>query len=301
MRPHQPRPVHGRYFRAPGAGDFPALAAVLRLSSKYFIEHLRERCAARLAVDWPSTLAGWDAREARATQGQRYGPREHYAHPVHVVRLAAELRLGGILPAALYDLSRYGPRKIAAGTPPLPPSSFFTNADGEARTVGNEEEEQPVRLVDADLHATFAGREAGQRFLAAFIERELSGRPASAGCANRAANATAHCRESFYFIMLNLLRAVSGIATGRDADPLFSLAQAAEMLGRTDFSDGTRQCGLRICAACREDFAGAVARARAEAWEMVPVWFGLKPAPPREGLDSHELPPRKRVRRWVQA
>ena len=158
-----------------------------------------------------------------------------------------------------------------------------------------------LRLDRADVNETFLGREEGQRFVAAFIDRELASRPLSENCQNRAQANGHHCRESYYFIMLNLLRAVSGIATGRDADPLFSLAQAAEMLGRTDFSDGTRQCGLRICAACREDFAGAVARARAEAWEMVPVWFGLKPAPPREGLDSHELPPRKRVRRWVQA
>lgn len=230
----------------------------------------------RLETDWPATLAGWDAREAQATAEGRYSPREHFPHPVHVVRLAHELRLERFLPAAYYDLSRYGPRKIAAGASPIPTALPLATAP----TTEEEPEPAPtppVRLSDGDLHATFAGREAGQRFLAAFIERELSGRAVSEGCANRAQGASHHCRESFYFIMLNLLRAVSGIATGRDADPLFSLNQAAEMLGRTDFSDGTRQCGLRICAACKEDFAGAVAKARKEAWAMVPAWFGLAP------------------------
>jgi hypothetical protein len=55
------------------------------------------------------------------------------------------------------------------------------------------------------------------------------------------------CRESFYFIVLNVLRSVGGIACGRDADPLFTLLQAVEMCERTDFSDGTRMCGLRMC------------------------------------------------------
>ncbi|THV06369.1 hypothetical protein K435DRAFT_960608 [Dendrothele bispora CBS 962.96] len=46
------------------------------------------------------------------------------------------------------------------------------------------------------------------------------------------------CAESFYFIALNLLRAVGGIAVGRDADPLFTISQAEEMLERCDFVQG---------------------------------------------------------------
>ncbi|KAI9063843.1 hypothetical protein FKP32DRAFT_1676118 [Trametes sanguinea] len=61
------------------------------------------------------------------------------------------------------------------------------------------------------------------------------------------------------------------------------LRSAVEMLSRTDFSDGTKQCGLRICASCKEDFTLAAAQAREEAWAMIPVWFGLKDAPPVEG------------------
>ncbi|KAH9905084.1 uncharacterized protein BXZ73DRAFT_109065 [Epithele typhae] len=263
----------GLYFPRPSSGDFCALSAVLRLSYKYLIEHLQTRCLRRLEADWPAALPGWDCREAQATADMRYSPREHFPHPVHLIRLAQELRLDHLLPAAYYDLSRYGPRKIAAGASPLPPSLPVTSAPPPSAPPAN------IRLAHADLHATFVGREAGQRFLATFIDRELATRPISAGCANRAHGDGHHCRESYYFIMLNLLRAVSGIATGRDADPLFSLAQASEMLGRTDFSDGTRQCGLRICGACKEDFAGAVASARREAWEMVPVWFGLRGVP----------------------
>ncbi|KAI0703953.1 hypothetical protein C8Q76DRAFT_753051 [Earliella scabrosa] len=245
------------------------------MSTKYFISHLRERCLVRLEADWPTTLLGWDQREQQATADGRYNPREEFPHPVLVIQLAQELHLDHILPSAFYDLSRYGPRKIAAGAstvPSLLPSRYRTHmADPDSETC-------VLRLGAADLHTTFSGREEGQRFLAAFINAELSERAVSANCQNRHHADGHHCRESFYFVMLNLLRAVGGIATGRDADPLFSLMQAAEMLSRTDFSDGTRQCGLRICAVCKEDFSRAVARARREAWEMIPVWFGLQQA-----------------------
>ncbi len=255
---------------------------MLRLSNKYLIEHLRQRCLVRLETDWPTTLIGWDRREQQATVDGRYNPREHYAHPVLVIQLAEELDLDHILTSAFYDLSRYGPRKIAAGATNMPHLLPATLARFKARAGGASGPKDPLRLARADLGAAFRGREASQRFLAGFIEAELAGRAISAGCANRAHANGHHCRESYYFIMLNVLRSVSGIASGRDADPLFSLSQAVEMLSRTDFSDGTKQCGLRICASCKEDFAGSVAKARKEAWELIPVWFGLKSDPSAE-------------------
>ncbi|KAI0817013.1 hypothetical protein BC628DRAFT_1333857 [Trametes gibbosa] len=266
----------GLYFVKPTAGDFCSISAVLRLSNKYLIEHLRQRCLSRLETDWPTTLAAWDKREQQATVEGRYNPREHFAHPVLVIQLAAELNLEHILAAAFYDLARYGPRKIAAGATNMPHLLPATIARCKARAGGPTGAGDALRLTRGDLRATFVGREAAQRFLARFIDAELAGRGIAPGCANRAQAGGHHCRESYYFVMLNLLRSVGGIASGRDADPLFSLAQAVEMLSRTDFSDGTRQCGLRICAACKEDFALSVARARREAWALIPVWFGLK-------------------------
>jgi len=76
--------------------------------------------------------------------------------------------------------------------------------------------------------------------------------------------------------MLNVLRSVGGIACGRDADPLFTLIQALEMLSRTDFSDGTRQCGLKICAACKADFSQSVTKTRQDIWREIPAWFKLQ-------------------------
>ena len=235
----------------------------------------------RLEADWPTTLGGWDRREQQATIDTRYCPREHFPHPILVVQLCQELALDHILPSALYDLSRYGPRKIAAGASTVPALLSSRNRT-HARADPMDPNAVIVRLDLPDLQGVFRGREQGQRFLAGFIDQELSNRAVSPNCANRHHANGHYCRESYYFIMLNLLRAVGGIATGRDADPLFSLMQAVEMLSRTDFSDGTRQCGLRICPSCKEDFSHAVAKARRDAWDHIPEWFGLqtKGAPP---------------------
>ncbi|PPQ80615.1 hypothetical protein CVT24_002707 [Panaeolus cyanescens] len=306
----------GLYFKHPRSIDFVAIAAVLRLSTKYVVEHLRQRCLARLNKDWPTTLMEWDAREQRCTdENSRYVPREHLAHPILVIELALDMNLSTILPAALYDLSRYGPSKIMAGTT-YPTTRFdrmIADIYGLPKPV-----ETPARLGREMLCRTLRGREATQRHMATFIAKELHCRSPSNACHNRVDRSAAPesdsasissttpstsvdtasvsstttasaqvganvpststnraCHESFYFIMLNILRSVGGIACGRDADPLYTLVQATEMLSRTDFSDGQRQCGLKLCQACKTDFAASATKARQEVWTLLPQWFGL--------------------------
>jgi len=144
-----------------------------------------------------------------------------------------------------------------------------------------------VRLSHDQLCKTLIGRESAQHFVAAFIDTELKDRHVARDCFNKDKITIRYCVESFYFILLNILRSVGGIACGRDGDPLFTLVQAIEMLSRTDFSDGERQCGLKMCDRCKADFADAVERARGEVWVRIPEWFGLLQSPleVREGCD----------------
>ncbi|KAG6860522.1 hypothetical protein C0995_010197 [Termitomyces sp. Mi166 len=251
-----------------------AVAGVLRLSSKYFVEHLRERCLNRLDIDWPSTLAGWDRREQAATDSLgRYMPRESCPHPILVIQLALDLGINSILPAAFYDLARYGPSKIMSGAP-LPPSAF-----DEYLLKDKSQSPSPVRIVylpRGQLLRTLRGRERVQRYMAHFIASSLQSRAPAPDCAHSLdTDPSRPCHESFYFIMLNVLRSVGGIACGRDADTLYTLTQAMAMLSRTDFSDGQRQCGLRICQPCKVDFAACAMKAREEVWAALPKWFGL--------------------------
>ncbi|KAG6908078.1 hypothetical protein DXG01_006213 [Tephrocybe rancida] len=264
----------GLYFKAPRANDFMAIASVLRLSTKYFVEHLRQRCLNRLDVDWPSTLAGWDQREHAATDTQgRYMPRESCPHPVLVIQLALDLGIPSLLPAAFYDLARYGPSKIMSGAA-LPPSALDeyllkTQPDNPPSLLA-------VHLPREQLQRTLRGRERVQRYMAHFIASSLQSRVPARDCTySLDADPSRPCHESFYFIMLNVLRSVGGIACGRDADTLYTLTQAMEMLSRTDFSDGQRQCGLRMCQPCKMDFAACAMKAREDVWALLPKWFSL--------------------------
>jgi hypothetical protein len=267
-------PCH-RYFKAPYEdSDFPALAAVLRLSTKYFVEHLRQHCLARLDLDWPGTLAGWDQREAGATDDQgRYVPQLTCAHPILAIHLALDQAIPSVFLSAMYDLSRYGPSKIKIGTRPPRLASDYLIPGFNPEAYNKLHFTLPPDLLSRILK----GREHSQKFMASFIQRELQSRAPSAECENRfdEVNPSQACYESFYFIMLNILRSVGGITAGRDADPLFTLMQATDMLTRTDFSDGEQQCGLKMCRACKVDFATTVTRVREEVWRLLPRWFGL--------------------------
>lgn len=47
--------------------DFSHVSALLRLSTTYSVKHLRAKLLAGLAVNYPTTLQGWDAREKALT------------------------------------------------------------------------------------------------------------------------------------------------------------------------------------------------------------------------------------------
>ncbi|KAF9240827.1 hypothetical protein BU15DRAFT_45363 [Melanogaster broomeanus] len=282
----------GLYFPTHHASDFSALSSVLRLSTKYFIEHLRVQCLARLAHDWPSTLADWDRREAAATDASgHYHPREAYAHPILAINLALELGVPDVLPSAFYDLARYAPSKILSGT-----RAFHLVALDDNGSQGTP----PLMHISHDsLVRAFKGRELAQLYISTFLARALSHHP-SPSCLHSAklsmsistggtgTVASAHCMESFYFIHLNVLRSVGGIACGRDADPLFTLIQAAEMLDRRDFTDGVRMRGLRMCGVCKRAWRGEVGKAREEVWGLIPVWFGLSNGDEKEGHEEQD-------------
>ena len=267
------------YFDSPAADDFQIVAGVLRLSTKYMIEHLRQRVLLRLTADWPSTLEKWDAREKIATDKEgRYSPRDVYPHPLLIISLAVELGIHEVLPAAYFDLSRYGPRRIVAGTG-LPQPLLLTMANQSGTPKNDSKQDQGEVIVPShdELSVILRGREIGQRNVALFIENELVSRPISPRCFNKHNDSGRVCRESTYYVMLNILRAIGGISHGRDADPLYTLTQVVEMMSRTDFTDGVKQCGLKMCAPCKADVTECVNAARKDVWEQIPLWFDMTP------------------------
>jgi hypothetical protein len=251
-----------------------------------------------------------------------YDPRREIPSPIHVINLARELNVGSVLPAAFYDLARYGTSKTAGGTEPLPrlvlevPSPTSASASASAspssgspsEATGNAphlnpnsssssssssssppsslllsqftspmlvQDTSPVRLSHEDLVLTFRGRESMQRSVSSFLAAQVKNRVPANGCTVPGGGQA--CRDAFYFITLNTLRAVGGIAAGRDGDPLFTLGQMIDMLHHTEWVDGQYLRGLPMCGKCREEFIPAVHAGRQAIWDQIPTWFGLEP------------------------
>ncbi|KAH7878432.1 uncharacterized protein C8R40DRAFT_1158997 [Lentinula edodes] len=246
---------------------FAHLAAVLRISTKYIVSHLRHQCLARLKSDWPSTLEGWDARENQASSPRGcYSPRQYTAHPILVIELAIEFGLNEILPSAFYDLSRYGPSKIMYGTPGI--GSVLSSPGIEPR---------PVCLSNQLLVRTLQGRELAQNYLINFLSLHLETRQPSSGCwyRNSSPPSKAHpCAQAFQQMYIDIFRCIGGVSIGRDADPLFTLSQGMDRLTRPDKSEGERAKTL-ICGSCKVELLSDCTKGREAAWALIPEWFGL--------------------------
>ncbi|KAF8272473.1 hypothetical protein EI94DRAFT_1796094 [Lactarius quietus] len=291
----------GLYFRRPFVQDFPFLASVLRMSCKYFIYLPRKQCLERLQTYFPITLSEWDRRERMALSPEgHYDPRYEIPSPIHVINLARELNVGSVLPAAFYDLARYGTSRTAGGTEPLAHlvlDSSSENADSPATATPTQtadrapssspslspessrfstptllQDTAPVMLSHDDLVLTLRGRESLQRSVATFLDAQVKNRSPAEGCVGGQT-----CLDAFYFITLNTLRAVGGIAAGRDGDPLFTLGQIIGMLHHAEWVDGQYLRGFPMCGRCREEFIPAVHAGRQAIWDQIPEWFGLEP------------------------
>jgi hypothetical protein len=261
------------------------------MSCKYFICVTRKQCLERLQICFPATLPEWDQRERMLlTPAGLYRPRYEIPSPIHVINLARELNIGSVLPAAFYDLARYGTSSTAAGTEPLAhfvlEAASSENPSSPASTAPQTADLSPcfssspmllqgvtpVMLSHDDLVLTFHGREMMQRSVATFLDAQVKYRTPSEGCVGGQT-----CRDAFYFITLHTLRAVGGIDAGRDGDPLYTLGQMINIVHHAEWVDGQYLRGLPMCGRCREEFILAVYAGRQAIWDQIPEWFGLEP------------------------
>ena len=246
-----------RYFAEEVPVDFTVISAVLRLSTKYFFCCLRRRALARLRLDWPSTLIEWDDRErAATTQSGLYKPSLIRTDPILIIDLARELSLPSLLRAAFYDMSRYTPTHIIRGSSVTP--------DGPR-----------VYLSKTDLMLVFQGREAGQNFISMLIARELEGRGPAPGCLSIHKNNSEICRDAFALVTYESMRALSGLTTSRENDPLFMLQCIIELQRRETGIAATGNLTARGCEICRAELRATIQKARQSIWDSIPGWFGI--------------------------
>lgn len=259
-----------RYFQYRRATDFPALEAVLRLSTKYQAAHLRQACLSRIMLDFPSTLKAWDTRERIATDDHaRYTPRDFFPLPILALELACEYRIAEILPAAFYDLSRYRPEKTPSITdaPKQVPPTYSASPAMMKSLTSMEKVLAPI------LH----GREMGIQYMPKFIQEHVHRRSPSAGCLYRQDKDPGRpCRDAFYIITHVLRRSISGEAGGRDADPLHTLTFAVDILGMPEVKLEEKKYAMNPCEPCKVEFTEVCTKARETIWSLLPVWFGLE-------------------------
>ncbi|KAF8893391.1 hypothetical protein BD779DRAFT_1436137 [Infundibulicybe gibba] len=241
--------------------DFYIFSSILRLSTKYEVAHLRAGIIHGMHDVWPSTLAQWEVREAKATASDGvYDPRQSTPHPILVINVARVANALSLLPAAFYDLSRYAPSDISAG---------YTCP----QTMEHHQ------LEPEDLMNLLRGREHGSRFLSTFIVNELEGRQPSAACIYQGdlnLSRRRNCQAAFEAITFELLRDVNGVVCHRSSDPLFAIAEA-DLMQSPNQASVRRSSLFRVCEYCRLEFSAVVDAAREEFWQRLPLWFNIDP------------------------
>jgi len=94
---HFLRAIHDAgYYDRTKTKEFSLVASVLRLSSKYNVEYLRERAIAHLTECFPTTLGEWNLRH-NANIMETFP-----ARPFLVLQLARKFDIPAMLPAAMY-------------------------------------------------------------------------------------------------------------------------------------------------------------------------------------------------------
>ncbi|KAF8160612.1 hypothetical protein B0H34DRAFT_745968 [Crassisporium funariophilum] len=244
-------------------GDFDTVSSILRLSTKYQVEHIRKALVRGMSAIWPRSLAVWEAREAEATDpAGTYKPRALYPHPIMVINLAREVGALELLPSAFYDLSRSNASEIATGY--LPP--------------GCSQRSETHLLSERELMNALKGREHASRFLSTFVVNELESRECSPNCLHRNERDPFRkriCQATFEATTFEILRDVNGVVFHRSSDPLFAIMDADLMQNRNESSNARLNLLHRACEPCRQEFTASVDAARDEMWRKLPAWFGV--------------------------
>ncbi|KAK0502241.1 hypothetical protein EDD18DRAFT_1139879 [Armillaria luteobubalina] len=237
----------GPNFGDNGHDDFQRVSGILRLSTKYIIDSLREKALAHLRIAWPSNLKGWDCREdlARLYEMQTTNGSHLYPSPIAVINLAREVDAPSLLPPAFYDLCRYPFCQIFA------PSSFH-----------------PSTLSLPDTQRLCLGKEIAQNTITTLIQamgtnqyiRSHKSKP-SLVCVSAAA-----CRKDFSELVDLATQHYLFDRERGFCDPLY----VAEELGQLKSAE------LSECKPCAQSLEAWAARERQKMWKMIPLWFRLQ-------------------------
>ncbi|EJF63484.1 hypothetical protein BD309DRAFT_919814 [Dichomitus squalens] len=244
----------GAIFQHRGIEDFYHVAGILRLSTKYFIAHLRRQAIRHLLETWPHTLRGHDQFIERAVKAPLVGDLTYpYVHPLHVLNLARETHVDIVVPSALYFLSLYNLDDILRGDHPKLLVEHPSRPSGQL---------SPRDLQDYTL--MFQHRIT---VVLDFIRTNCSARQACPQCTEQKGT----CQRAFVRLGTRLSRSWV-VRTG----PLHYMVQAIDELA----DDPT------ICRPCRRAFKHDIMALREKIWSELPGVIGL---PSWEELEKMDM------------
>ncbi|KAI6101315.1 hypothetical protein F5141DRAFT_1138423 [Pisolithus sp. B1] len=267
--------VDGPNFGQNDPTDFQVVSGILRLSTKYLVDALREKALNHLALAWPTTLKGWDAREdiARA-QELRDGSAavRIYPSPIAVINLAREVNAPALLPSAFYDLSRY----------------HFT----QIFDYGESFDESAWRfpLSTADMQRLALGKEASQHAVTTLIRsmgsltHSLHGHPLGFH-SHTHGHIHRTCKRDFaelvalatqHYLFDHERGCMDPLYVAEElGQPLYDLGQPMAADDYRNFGASRRGIEQAECQACARGLELWAARERERMWKMIPLWFRL--------------------------
>jgi len=224
-------------FYSRNVSDFFHLAGILRLSTKYFIGHLRTQAIQYLTQTWSYSLRGHDDMVNLALKSPLIDNTTYpYVHPLHVLNLSNECNVRIVLPSVFYFLSLYPFHDILRG-------------DHPKLMVEHHSAPSPV-LAMQDIGKYTLMFQHRIDIILDFVRTFSDERP----------SCTKACTRGFAQLSLRLSKSWM-TRTG----PLHYMLQAVHEL--TD--DET------ICYPCRKAFRKDVEALREEIWEQLPSVVGL--------------------------
>jgi len=245
-----PLPMRGR-----NIDDFIYVSGILRLSTKYLINHLRTQAIQHLARTWANTLRGHDEMIELAIKSPLVDDKTYpFVHPLHVLNLARETNVQIIIPSALYFLSLY----------PLPD---ILSGDHPKLHIKDHPSCPSSQLSPRDLQDYTLMFQHRLNLILDFIRHTCGERTASPGCQNQTP-----CVKVFSRISSRLSRTWK-MRTG----PLHFMVQVSDEIGENQ----------DVCGPCRRAFRQDVNALRDEIWNHLPGVVGL---PSWTVLEASDLP-----------
>jgi len=236
-------PQYDSVFQHKNVDDFFYVAAILRLSTKYFVNRLREQAIRHLTETWSYTLQGHDAMVNRALSSPVIDNASYpYVHPLHVLNLARETNVTIIIPSVLYFLSIYSLADIL-------------RADHPKLLVDHPSAPPTALAPDAMKDYTLMYQHRLQMMLD-FIHKTCGDRNEDPNCVGT----PRHCKRGFTRLAFQIASALS-VRTG----VFHNMLQASNWVEADD----------TVCAICKRSFRLDVVALRERWWRELPYVVGL--------------------------